>query len=269
MHASGVDGQAVTSIHAPTKAQQPQAARLHRLHPASIHASSKSATNQKARWPCQHRCFNPRAREGRDLSPKLTCYQPPHVSTHAPARGATGSFTIKGSFSEGFNPCAHEGRDDEACAQAMVWQGFNPRAREGRDGRGPHVTPRARLFQPTRPRGARPGNLPSTLFASHVSTHAPARGATCPAHTGSTSKPMFQSTRLRGRDANRPRSPRRPCGFNPRARGGATLWHKRHAHRRPVSIHTPAEGATGLNPYRNRDCVVSIHTPAGGATAAG
>ena len=104
---------------------------------------------------CACSCFNPRAREGRDISADgdARLYA---VSIHAPARGATCGDYESGGVGMSFNPRAREGRDrgvawctsDRAC--------FNPRAREGRD------TLIGGLFQ---------GGLP-------VSIHAPARGAT-------------------------------------------------------------------------------------------
>ena len=76
-------------------------------------------------------CFNPRAREGRDLRPsdreaRGICFNPRAregrdvvapdrsanlgVSIHAPVKGATG-LAAAGDRDDGFNPRAREGRD--------------------------------------------------------------------------------------------------------------------------------------------------------------
>ena len=55
---------------------------------------------------------------------------------------------------------------------------FNPRARAGRDTIVAYLTARAIMFQSTRPRGARRGDIGKQVHALAVSIHAPARGAT-------------------------------------------------------------------------------------------
>jgi len=97
---------------------------------------------------------------------------------------------------------------------------FNPRAREGRD-----------------------VNVYSSLLASKVSIHAPARGATqYGIYIGNMAG--FQSTRPRGA---RPAHPVLQCamaGFNPRAREGRDIYTIFGLCRVYVSIHAPARGAT-------------------------
>ncbi|PPK52388.1 hypothetical protein BY454_105128 [Marinobacter persicus] len=78
------------------------------------------------------------------------------VSIHAPARGATST--------------------DSRAPRAV--KGFNPRAREGRDGGIVRRAIGPRLFQSTRPRGARRLRCAGGRSAGIVSIHAPARGAT-------------------------------------------------------------------------------------------
>ena len=58
--------------------------------------------------------------------------------------------------STGFNPRARAGRDDTMIVALIGFVGFNPRARAGRDNRGKGAVFSVVLFQPTRPRGARP-----------------------------------------------------------------------------------------------------------------
>ena len=98
-----------------------------------------------------------------------------------------------------FNPRAREGRDQVGKQEKDADRSFNPRAREGRDRGFPSRFVRLRLFQSTRPRGARPQVVIAmgakncfnpraregrdigskrNLESCNVSIHAPARGAT-------------------------------------------------------------------------------------------
>ena len=76
------------------------------------------------------------------------------------------------------------------------------------------------MFQPARPRGARPIVFDDWFCNYGVSTRAPARGAT---HTGALNVivRLFQPARPRGarRRSRLPASPY-PSSFNPRAREG-------------------------------------------------
>ena len=78
------------------------------------------------------------------------------VSIHAPAGGATAPFFDALNLA----PC------------------FNPRAREGRDTIPPIARWLRRMFQSTRPRGARQQTRRNLNLRPRVSIHAPARGAT-------------------------------------------------------------------------------------------
>ena len=55
----------------------------------SIHAPARGATSFNAPSCTCCDCFNPRAREGRDLNSNMSMIISHHVSIHAPARGAT------------------------------------------------------------------------------------------------------------------------------------------------------------------------------------
>ena len=119
---------------------------------------------------------------------------------------------------------------------------FNPRAREGRDSSRLRPLVESVVFQSTRPRGARRGEMTECHFANRLQSTRP-RGAR-PEPTASTSaSTKFQSTRPRGArpslrqtcnlwrvfQSTRPRGARlqaynRPYSpftrFNPRAREG-------------------------------------------------
>ena len=103
------------------------------------------------------------------------------------------------------------------------------------------------MFQSTRPRGARPGQLAGHVAALAVSIHAPAWGATCRTMRLSHLTGLFQSTR--------------PCGARRQQRLGIDAF----AH---VSIHAPVRGATRIRSKHYARSTVSIHAPAWGATTA-
>ena len=78
------------------------------------------------------RCFNPRARAGRDIAKTLIL-----------------------TFDNGFNPRARAGRDIAKTLILTFDNGFNPRARAGRDPGVWYNFFQLFLFQSTRPRRAR------------------------------------------------------------------------------------------------------------------
>ena len=100
-------------------------------------------------------CFNPRAREGRDTG-EILMFRTYQVSIHAPARGAT----RVACWSCDADPVSIHAPARGATWRALInWEAlrcFNPRAREGRDLRGWVCACWSLLFQSTRPRGARP-----------------------------------------------------------------------------------------------------------------
>src|SRR6185437_14903080 len=147
--------------------------------------------------------------------------KPVPVSIHAPARGATALTRLR-------YPQRHR---------------FNPRARTGRDWPYARIWSRHRLFQSTRPHGAR---------------H--------PAHRGFRKAGTFQSTRPHGARPSISESPSRgePC-FNPRARTGRD-WRTAvgRAEHLNVSIHAPARGATPTCGHRrSRDMLFQSTRPHG------
>ena len=102
------------------------------MRTVSIHAPARGATTHCAEIAALMLCFNPRAREGRDLPrgsiPPLPIRFNPRaregrdfnrpywqrvddVSIHAPARGATLAALQSGFRYYRFNPRAREGRD--------------------------------------------------------------------------------------------------------------------------------------------------------------
>ena len=142
------------------------------------------------------------------------------------------------------------------------------------------------LFQSTPPRGATCRQRLSPPGRVKVSIHAPARGDRTSAERHRSHR-LFQSTpprrgdRPRGRHAARrlrfqSTPPRRGDltarglgairrdGFNPRPRGGATIFNAAKAGRFVVSIHAPAKGRRTKSTTRFEPDRVSIHAPAKG-----
>ncbi len=144
-----------------------------------------------------------------------------------------------------------------------------------------------RMFQPTRPRGARPVPSPSKGAFQRVSTHAPTRDATTRHARRRWSGRV--STHAPARDATgagRTSPPGRAC-FNPRAREGRDLATCLARYSHPMFQPTRPRGARHAQPIQGRPqnpcfnpraCggatrtvralrvgpVVSIHAPAGG-----
>ena len=101
-----------------------------------------------------------------------------NVSIHAPARGATRRYCLQNRVRLCFNPRARAGRDFRRALLRMYWHSFNPRARAGRDIIKKIKKRLDKMFQSTRPRGARPEGIVCKTECDSVSIHAPARGAT-------------------------------------------------------------------------------------------
>ena len=57
--------------------------------------------------------FNPRTHEGCDRSERTNISDVPHISIHAPMKGATRCTSVTGRFSFYFNPRTHEGCDEK------------------------------------------------------------------------------------------------------------------------------------------------------------
>ena len=144
------------------------------------------------------KCFNPRAREGRDEIARSTGF-------------------LVGSF----NPRAREGRDRAVAQCPANHVSFNPRAREGRDLIDADIEPDRRMFQSTRPRGARPSSnaLPDI-------------------------RRRFNPRAREGRDTAQGACRCACASFNPRAREGRDMIGGFGVGGKMVSIHAPARGAT-------------------------
>ena len=192
------------------------------------------------------RCFNPRARAGRDL---------PGERRQGPRAG--------------FNPRARAGRDRRPTPSPDAPSScFNPRARAGRDTSGVWrrcTVLRVSIHAPAR--GATSPVIHVGRLAPNVSIHAPARGATY--GQAQRSGLCCVSIHAPARGATRLDIEQRfACpGFNPRARAGrdplspAPRWHG------ALFQSTRPRGARPMESARQSlGRVVSIHAPARGAT---
>jgi len=145
------------------------------LRVVSIHAPARGATAEGDPVGTHFKCFNPRARAGRD---KITAANPSAFSLFQSTRprGARPSYRLL--------------RDLAVEFQSTRPRGARPSRMNGRTW--------IRSFQSTRPRGARPPHRPCDCANGEVSIHAPARGATL--SIGRIPPPCrkFQSTRPRG-----------------------------------------------------------------------
>ena len=159
------------------------------------------ATTTSAACASSGCCFNPRARDGRDLAPSAFANADHIVSTHAPVMGATlrlvrpqiaepvsthapvmGATLCSLPTNQGphcFNPRARDGRDWFAPAGHRSAGRFNPRARDGRDhGNQQHHTGTHTGFNPRARDGRDLVGVLSSDMSAPVSTHAPVMGAT-------------------------------------------------------------------------------------------
>ena len=78
------------------------------------------------------RGFNPRVREGRDLTVCLIATAA-SVSIQASVKDATENALIDLDDRSSFNPRVREGRDEAGQSASTSFYRFNPRVREGRD----------------------------------------------------------------------------------------------------------------------------------------
>ncbi len=122
-------------------------------------------------------------------------------------------------------------------------------------------------FQSTRPRGARQFRMTADQLWSAVSIHAPAWGATAGIALDDGASGRFNPRARVGRDHSSRPWPPRYRRFNPRARVGRdTEKYASAIALADVSIHAPAWGATFSLRSNDRQAGVSIHAPAWGAT---
>jgi len=167
------------------------------------------------------------------------------VSTHAPARGATGRHCPSCYHAGRFNPRTRTGCDQYVAELAIVITCFNPRTRTGCDSTSllqyvaqrrfqpthPHGVRRSgvriqslrREFQPTHPHGVRLFSQIPESTPDRVSTHAPARGATSTRTCLKSCSVCFNPRTRTGCDLLSFGKSPTVSSFNPRTRTGCDL----------------------------------------------
>ena len=212
--------------------------------------------------------FNPRSREGSDLSLAVV-YAVVEISIHAPVKGATRIPSLN------FDGAYH----------------FNPRSREGSNHRLAAPTHQRRISIHAPVKGAT--ILVMYLFLSlMISIHAPVKGATISVVRVDKVRGHFNPRSREGSDAARAAPGGRRGDFNPRSREGSDrlllivipkrVFISIHApvkgatdpqivciHILQISIHAPVKGATRSIGKPNFTIVISIHAPVKGATRPG
>ena len=170
--------------------------------------------------------FNPRSREGSDISMFLYCAIA-GISIHAPAKGAT-PFSFAQSFNSSyFNPRSREGSDGGAQGFYLAPQNFNPRSREGSDFLQCANCLCNVDFNPRSREGSDLYGQGKTM-ALTISIHAPAKGAT----------EKYGLKAMQGM-----------ISIHAPAKGATTKLRKYDVDDY-ISIHAPAKGATYWFSYR-------------------
>ena len=211
-------------------------------------------------WPG----FNSRSRMGSDGGEWLPA-PAADVSIHAPAWGATWRPRRRRTPRRGFNSRSRMGSDTTRTASVHTTRRFNSRSRMGSDMAGSGVLTGSRVSIHAPAWGATLPQAPPPV-QRHVSIHAPAWGATWRS-VAAVSRWSFQFTLPHGeRQDELAKAQERLTGFNSRSRMGSDVPPRPVVHRRLVSIHAPAWGATTPRLPEPLGLVVSIHAPAWGAT---
>ncbi len=208
--------------------------------PVSIHAPAWGATNTQSGMNFAILFQSTRPHGARQQPQKQV--PPDDLFQSTRPHGARRGRWITTTTTSRFNPRARMGRDAPSRMTGRAMSCFNPRARMGRDIEELGCRQAAKMFQSTRPHGARQPRCGDNGTRSAVSIHAPAWGATkwrrrlltsvpvsihapawgatcriyalCQLAVVSIHAPAWGATPARLR-----RSPARAC-FNPRARMG-------------------------------------------------
>ena len=197
-----------------------------------------------ASLPDLYNYFNPRSREGSDLTEVYILYNLTisihapakgatkddkevmlgiYISIHAPAKGATLLLRLPQPRTQHFNPRSREGSDEDGKRRIIAGHNFNPRSREGSDPDAMMLSKTERTFQSTLPRRERQRYL----------------------------------VQLGNGNFN----------FNPRSREGSDYGWEVSTVKEYISIHAPAKGATVEDVQDLKQSIISIHAPAKGATS--
>jgi len=215
----------------PCGARRTTGRRVRRRGAVSIHAPVRGATSSSQGKNREKKCFNPRARAGRDAIHAYSAKRMFRVSIHAPVRGATWICSQRPAGRARVSIHAPvRGATSDRPLWAMTKACFNPRARAGRDLR------RA-----------------DTGHHYYVSIHAPVRGATIhvlqrtPRHRVSIHAPVRGATPVPG-----PGRHHTYVSIHAPVRGATQWFLDNPGADMLVSIHAPVRGATGNRAFVER-----------------
>ena len=172
-------GQYGVSTHAPTRGATPGCPRATQQERVSTHAPTRGATRTTPSNRQLERLFQPTRPRGARQRQGRRGHRDQAVSTHAPTRGATGAVLVVDGQVVVSTHAPTRGATFTVPKKAPTTTSFNPRAHAGRDFTEKTHDWTRPVFQPTRPRGARPdARVRARAGVRGVSTHAPTRGAT-------------------------------------------------------------------------------------------
>ena len=130
----------------------------------------------KPQLSSEAKSFNPRSREGSDLTPNFQNDKSREFQSTLPRRERRFS-RLQIISARCFNPRSREGSDVNDLALPLLVLSFNPRSREGSDQRECQRFPSRNCFNP-RSREGSDGTGRDVGSMDCVSIHAPAKGAT-------------------------------------------------------------------------------------------
>ena len=142
----------------------------------SIHAPAKGATGAIPDNYADISGFNPRSREGSDVS-IITSRPVVEFQSTLPRRERPKQDAERTCYAS-FNPRSREGSDDTVEMNVNMALSFNPRSREGSDGNCYPPTDIHQSFNPRSREGSDDNHLTVLCKSYSVSIHAPAKGAT-------------------------------------------------------------------------------------------
>ena len=231
----------------------------------SIHVPARGTTREQTTLFDFHIDFNPRSREGNDLSGKINV---PNFQYFNP-RSREGNDMGKGCeickrFD--FNPRSREGNDIQSAHFRLGTLHFNPRSREGNDlpyfGLGfffYHIS----IHVPAR---GTTGDRSGVPAVHHISIHVPARGTTNTKQDKRQYIPISIHVPARGTTTVYLAAAKNRCYFNPRSREGNDNAIDCYCCHWVISIHVPARGTTFDTARVEAKLSISIHVPARGTT---
>ena len=213
--------------------------------------------------------FDPRSRAGSGGTGEHAADAHPHVSIHAPARGAAWSARPSRSSSWCFDPRSRAGSGTSSSGGSTgisMFRSTLPRGERHRPAWGRGI---GLAFRSTLPRGERPWFRRAQQWVERFRSTLP-RGERLASRGVPKSGSVFRSTLPRGERRNVPDRLARPMGFDPRSRAGSGI---NQAYQQPLSLEFRSTLPRGerLLRARHRQQVrgVSIHAPARGAALSG